>query len=205
MKVDDARMPAAETAKTLSPKRPNSASGSFSEILERKLENAGERKSKEGEPFYLPDDAALPLAAVIPVDQNQVGVASEPSVQMRSEPATIQALAHEILVVAQPNGQRSVELQFNSKTLNGLCVKISQQQDQISIRFSTTSASVSDLISRNLGQLSDVLQHKGLQLAPIQVDVTPTPTNSESTNSGSRDGRSGQQNERRRQQQQQKR
>lgn len=205
MKVDDARNPIAGTGKTLPAKRPNSASGSFYEILERKLENPEPRKGQEGERFTPPDDAALVSPGLIPADQNQVGMASEPPVQMRSEPASIQALAHEILVVAQPNGQRSIEVQFNSKTLDGLHVKISQQQDQISIRFSTTSASVSDLISRNLDQLSDALQHKGLQLAPIQVEVTPAQTNSESTSRGSTNGRSGQQNERQQQQRQQKR
>lgn len=205
MKVDDARIPIAGTGKIPPGKRARSASGSFSEILEGKLENAGARKGQKGEPFPQPDDAAFALAAVMPAEQNQAGMVSEPPVETRSEAASIQGLAHEILVVAQPNGQRGIELQFNSKTLDGLHVKISQEQDQISIRFSTASASVSDLIARNLDQLSDALQHKGLQLAPIQVEVTPTQPNSESTSTGPRDGRNGQQNERQRQQQHQKR
>jgi flagellar hook-length control protein FliK len=204
MKVDDARIPTEASGKTLPGKRPNS--GSFYKILERARENDRARKGQEREPLSLSDDApsAFALPTLMPPDQNQAAMVSQASEEISNEAIGIQALVDEILVVAQPNGQHDVELQFNSKTLDGLNVKITQGQDQISIRFSTTSASVSDLISRNLDQLSDALEHKGLQLAPIQVEFHPTQTNFESTGTGARDRRSGQQNERQRQQRHQK-
>jgi flagellar hook-length control protein FliK len=205
MKVDDARMPTTGAANTSSAKRPSSTSNSFSEVLGRKLEDPEKRKSPQGEQFSVPDEAAFALPAVIPAEPVQAGIVSPPSVDTGTEAANIQALVQEILVVTQPNGQRSVELQFNSKSLDGLQVKISQEQDQIAIRFSASSSSVSDLISRNLDQLSDALHRKGLQVAPIQVEVVPTPANVESTNTGSKDGRRQEQNEQQRRQQRQKR
>jgi flagellar hook-length control protein FliK len=205
MKVDDAHTPKTETTKTSDGKRPSSTSGSFSEVLGRKLGGTERKKASQDQLFPLSNENSLVLPTIIPADQTQSGIVSQPAAETRSEAINIQGLVQEILVVAQPNGQHSVELQFNSKSLDGLHVKISQEQDQIAIRFSTASASVSELISRNLDQLSDALHRKGLELAPIQVELTPAPTNSVANNTGSRDGRRGQQNEEQRQQQQRKR
>ncbi len=204
MKVDDAHIPKAETTKTSEGRQPSSTSSSFSEVLGRKLGDAERKKAQQDQQLPLSDETSLALPTILPVDLTQPRVVSQPSAETRSEAANIQALVQEILVVAQPNGKQSVELQFNSKTLDGLRVKITQDQDQIAIRFSAASASVSELISRNVDQLSDALHRKGLQLAPIQVELTPTPTNSAASNTESRDGRRGGQNEERRQQQKRK-
>ncbi len=207
MKVDDTVPPAAQTAKTSEGGRPSSAS--FSGVLARKLEDSGSKTEQDGR-FAQPDEALLALPMTMPADQIQPEMVFQPSSEMRSDTTKIQALIQEILVVAQPNGRQAVEIQFDSKTLDGLNVQISQQQGQVAIRFSAASAPVSELISRNLDQLSDALQRKGLNLAPIQVELTSMPNNSGtnnpgSSNTGARDGRRGEQNQDRRQQQQRKR
>jgi flagellar hook-length control protein FliK len=113
-------------------------------------------------------------------------------------------LVQEILVVAEPNGANRVEIQFNSTTLEGLRVQISQDQDQIAIRFSAASALTSNLLSRNLDQLSAALHSKGLQVSPIQVELAPPRIEAAPGSSGSRDGRHEQSEERRQQRQQQR-
>ncbi len=206
MKVDDTRAPTSEPTKTSDGKRPGSTSSLFSEVLGRKSEDTERKRIQQESPFAVPDEASsLVSPAIVPTDQIQPGIVSQSSAPTRSEAADIQALVQEILVVSKPDGQQSVEIQFNSKSLDGLNVKISQEQNQIAIRFSTASASVSELLSRNLDQLSDGLQRKGVQLAPIQVELTSGSTSSVPSNTTSRDGRRGQQREDRQQQQRQKR
>ena len=112
-----------------------------------------------------------------------------------AEVRTLDGLVHEILVEAGPGVNPKVEVQFESKTLDGLNVRIVRKGDEISIRFLTGSDSVAQLLSRNTEQLSQTLMSKGLHVAPIQVERTPTPPASEA-GSSPKDGRRGQGNER---------
>ena len=145
-----------------------------------------------GSSYFGPADLAAPAPAQ--------GTASPAQI----ESPGLQGLVNEILVVTQPGGQQGVEVQFNSTTLNGLRVSIAHNNDQTTIKFSTTSSSVSQLLNRNLDQLSQALQAKGLHVAPIQVELNAPnrPPESGSTPRDSRGG--GGQNKEQQQQQQQR-
>jgi flagellar hook-length control protein FliK len=107
-----------------------------------------------------------------------------------NEPEVIRNLVREILVVTEPRGRQTVDVQFNSTTLDGLRVRISREDDKIAIRFLTASASVSDLLSRNAAQLSEALQAKGLHVVPIQVELRAAPVSMEA-GPPARDGERG--------------
>jgi flagellar hook-length control protein FliK len=204
MKVEEAGVPPSEASQPVAAKRSNPTA--FSQLLEQKAE-AGQKKKRiqPGVELLLLDGSALMLPAALAGGQMQPGMVSQLPAETRVEGADIKALVQEILVVSKPNEPRSVEIQFNSKTLDGLQVQIKQDRDQIAIRFSTASESISDLLSRNLNQLTEALHSKGLQVGPIQVERAPTPIDA-APGSGSatpRDGRRGQSEERQQRQQQQ--
>ena len=180
-----------------------SGSKSFSKVLEQKGKEsaegspggaAGLKRPRTGDPNeQLAALAGLP----IPVPLEFAGPSGPQAATHAGPPETalIQNLVSEILVSATPEGGKSVEVQFNSKTLAGLKVQITGTGDHLSIRFSTSSQSVSQLLSRNIGQLSQALEAKGLQIAPIQIEMAPPPaapaSSPQSGNSG-RDNRRGQ-------------
>jgi flagellar hook-length control protein FliK len=176
MKVDDARTPSGESSQTSETKAPSSSS--FSEVLEQKTEAEQKKKKNERWARLPSDEAFFGLPAMPSPGQIQPGMISQPPAAGRSEVADIQALVQEIVVMSKPAGQHSIEIQFNSKTLDGLHVQISGEQNQIAIRLSAASPSVSKLLSRNLDQLSEALQGKGLQVASIQVEIAPAMLNS---------------------------
>jgi hypothetical protein len=103
----------------------------------------------------------------------------------------VQSIVHEILVVTKAGGPPIVDVQFNSKTLDGLRVRVSGNKEEIAIRFSTSSESVLQLLKQHVGALSDALQTKGLQVAPVQIEMRPAPVVSPQSGSSPRHGRGG--------------
>lgn len=205
MKVDDAK--AAQPDPTQSPDTKKPGSKPFSKVLEDKA--AAGVPTKKGLPFgtkpgpFDPNAMLLP-ASVMPAPQFTPDTIFQPvAATPAADASAIQGLVQEILVATKPDGQNSVEIQFNSKTLDSLHVQISKDQDQIAIRFSAANESVSNLLSRNISQLSDALREKGLQVAPIQVELRPAPISSSPSDTPQRDGRRGGQSDQRRDQQQQ--
>jgi len=129
--------------------------------------------------------SSLPINVAPPLVQDMKAAST------LNEPEVIRNLVREILVVTEPRGRQTVDVQFNSTTLDGLRVRISREEDKIAIRFLTASAAVSDLLSRNADQLSEALQAKGLHVVPIQVELSAGPVSIE-TGLPARDGqRSG--------------
>jgi flagellar hook-length control protein FliK len=90
----------------------------------------------------------------------------------------------EIQVVTSQAGGKAVEVEMNSRTLEGLRVRIAQDGDRLTVKFSTGSQAISQLLSRHLDQLSQALETKGFHVAPIQVQLRPPGT--ASAESGSR-------------------
>jgi hypothetical protein len=175
-------------------------SRSFDKVLERKTED---RQSRKARPQKLPGldpeedgknlsaGAAIALPLSREAARSQVaGPAVAPDVQV------LEGLVREIVVVAGPGVDPKVELQFHSKTLDGLNVRVVKKGDEISIRFLTGSDSVAQLLSRNSAQLSEALLAKGLHVAPIQVEFARGPAGSTRANDSPRDGRRGQGQER---------
>lgn len=85
----------------------------------------------------------------------------------------VERLAAEIvdhITTHQANGARSVEIQFNSQTLEGLRVSVrSTEQGQVAINFQTPVARVAGLVQKNLGDLRSALEGKGIRVTQLVV------------------------------------
>lgn len=198
MKVDDPAASPPEPAKA--PERKRADANSFSKLLGQKAEVAQKKKkADEGVQFPSSDresSASIPASAFVLPAQHQPAIVSQAPVVMHGEAEDIEGLIQEILLVCKPDGHPSIEIQFSSKTLEGLRVHISQEQDEVAIRFSAASALLSELISSNLDQLSDNLHSRGLQVAPIEVELAPAPIDSGPSRAAPRHGRRGRGSER---------
>lgn len=91
-----------------------------------------------------------------------------------SAPAStdIERLASEIvdrISSNQTDGMRSVEIQFNSQTLEGLRVSVRSQLGSIAINFFTPVARVASLLQKNLGNLRSALESKGIRAPRLVV------------------------------------
>lgn len=70
----------------------------------------------------------------------------------------------------QANGVRSVEIQFNSQTLEGLRVSVrSVGQAQVAINFQTPVPRVAVSVQKNLEDLRSALEGKGIRVAQLIV------------------------------------
>jgi flagellar hook-length control protein FliK len=189
-----------------------SESKPFAKVLKEKAEaDAGDtneqdyfsfpRAKKPGEQIAAGD--GVPVPQLLPVSTAApVLSGGAPATDAAGQTAAIQSLVQEISVAAPPGGPQSVEVQFNSTTLEGLKVRVTSTDGDTTIRFSTSSQSVSQLISRNADQLSQALEAKGIQAGPIQVEWRPASVASSSSDgTPSRDNRRGQSDGRQQKQQ----
>jgi hypothetical protein len=87
--------------------------------------------------------------------------------------AQIHALAGEMVDKVQVSrgaaGDDRVDIQFNSKTLQGLQVSISQNDGKISVQFQTANEQVSQLLSQNVQALTQALANRGVDVADVRV------------------------------------
>lgn len=84
-------------------------------------------------------------------------------------------IVHQIDIVKQGGKTESINVTFDSKTLEGLQVQIRQQDGQLAIRFVTHSDNVSNLLSRHTGELQESLTSKGVKIRNIVISNTSTP------------------------------
>ncbi len=87
-------------------------------------------------------------------------------------PAIIDQLASEIvdhISSHQADGMRSVEIQFNSQTLEGLRVSVKSEQGSIAVNFQTPVARVAGLLQKNLGALRSALHTKGIRISQLAI------------------------------------
>ncbi|HEX4772162.1 MAG TPA: flagellar hook-length control protein FliK [Bryobacteraceae bacterium] len=91
--------------------------------------------------------------------------------------ADLERLAAEIvdhISSHRSNGARSVEIQFNSQTLQGLRVSLrSTEQGQVAINFLTPVPRVAGLVQKNLGSLRLALESKGIRVTQLEVSRRP--------------------------------
>jgi hypothetical protein len=176
-------------------------SKSFDKVLERKSEDRQGKKVRgpkipglEGDAKEGVGEFAAQFSPFRQADPGEVGKSGAlPEIRM------LDGLVREILVEAGPGVNPKVEVQFQSRTLEGLNVRIVKNGDEISIRFLTGSESVAQLLNSNKDQLSQALLAKGLHVAPIQVErTTAPPRSSDSGNSSGGEGRRGGQGDERR-------
>jgi len=155
----------------------------FSEVLEE--------KKRTGE-----DGSAQAVAAVIPVPPPFAPVCDVPHVDAGQGVRPVEldhllaSLVQEISVVAPPDGASSVEIQFDSRTLDGLHVRVQKAGEGVEVRFSTSSESVSRLLSDNIGKLAEALVERGYVAPNVSVQRAQGPP-AFSTNESGRSGRDG--------------
>lgn len=70
----------------------------------------------------------------------------------------------------QANGARSVEIQFNSQTLEGLRVIVRSDRGAVAVSFLTPVARVAGLLQKNLENLRSALESKGVRVAHLAVN-----------------------------------
>jgi flagellar hook-length control protein FliK len=81
-------------------------------------------------------------------------------------------ISQQIDLVKQGGKTEGINITFDSKTLEGLQVQIRQQDGGMAIRFITQSDNVSNLLSRNAGQLQEALTSKGVKIQNIVISNT---------------------------------
>lgn len=98
-----------------------------------------------------------------------------------TQPATIASsqiekltaeIGHQIDIFKQGGRLESVNITFDSKTLEGLQVQIRQQDGAMAIHFVTQSDNVSNLLSGHTGELREALTSKGIRIRNIAVSST---------------------------------
>ncbi len=93
-----------------------------------------------------------------------------------AEPARlIESLVQEVLVGVNASGHDEVQIQLNSKTLEGTRIHISKEEGGVSIKFLTSSDEVSRLLNSNLDTLSQALAARELRVTSVQVQTGPEP------------------------------
>ena len=139
------------------PKAKTNQADRFSKLLEEKRKESGPQFN------LLPERQSSELPA--PTGQSE---------SISSAPAStdISRLASEIvdhISSHEANGIRSVEIQFNSQTLEGLRVSLRNQQGSITINFLTPVARVAVLVQNNLENLRTTLEGKGIRVTRLAV------------------------------------
>lgn len=138
-------------------------------------------------PGILPESAATQLSTPAAVTLAPVGgllnmsieTGSPPPLPVIAQPPGIatplnqagwdQALANRVMWLVN-NGSQTAQLQLNPPELGPLNIRISINQDQASIVFSSQHGAVREAVEAALPRLRDFLQEQGLTLA--QADVT---------------------------------
>jgi hypothetical protein len=157
----------------------------FSDVLEEKKQRGGEDGSLQVAPGVvvpLPPPFS-PLSDVARVDGGQ-------SVATAGLDPLLTSLIQEITVEAPPGGASSVEIQFDSRTLDGLHVRVQKAGEGVEVRFSTSSEAVSRLLSANADKLAEALVERGYVAPNVSVQRAQGPTAFSTSESG-RSGRDG--------------
>jgi type III secretion system needle length determinant len=134
--------------------------GAFSKILERK---GAEEKPAQPlleaplQPLLRLNDAAGEAAPV------------RAAVTVRD----LDGLAQEIAVTVRGADLREVQIQMDSKTMDGLQIRISKENGKLNVRMQANSAEVSRLLAQQSDALVQRLEARGYQGAVVQVQSTP--------------------------------
>lgn len=154
----------------------------FSEVLEKK-----KQRDENSLPQAVPACAMpLPFSSLCDVAPVDAG----PSIAGHELEPLLASLVQEIMVVAPARGPASVEIQFDSRTLNGLHVRIEKAGESLEIRLSTSSDAVSRLLATNVPMLAEALVQRGYVAPRILVQPAQGSTPS-STGESTRQGRAG--------------
>ena len=139
-----------------------------SEPQESKLSDLKGKSEEEGVIAKL-----LPLTGSSP-DQTSDSPLKVSSAQPVSLKEPIQALAKEIWHGVNAQGKEQIDIQLNSKVFDGLRIQIVRDSDRLNIRFEGASDTVAQLLSRNVGALTESLAAHGVRVGHIRVGEAQT-------------------------------
>jgi len=145
----------------------------FSEIL-RKKRKRDEETMEEVANLQTALGPAAGLSSCVPAAPDVASGSDSPASVSPSR--DIEQLAAEMVDAIQlsqsPDGTRSIDLSFNSKTLEGLRVRIQSRNGELAIQFATQSEGVTKMLAEHSEGLSEALQSRGLRVARISVSRT---------------------------------
>jgi flagellar hook-length control protein FliK len=153
-----------------------SAGASTSDRFLRLLEKS-EKEREEHSEDHLGNQDAPGTGAFGPVTQAQFSVvpgasavdsssAASPSSQIEK---LVAEMVQKIHSFQGADGTRHLDIQFNSKTLEGLHVRIERRDGALNIQFSTKSDAVASLLSHNVGDLRAALELHGMKVSNIAL------------------------------------
>lgn len=173
---------ATEAPTTFGTNAPGKKTGAFDRLLHAKESNTDKGQNSQVAPPTDPQALSPNLANDDVIDILQatpeVGKASPIASSTTSVASTqIQNLAREIVSeirsVANKDGSRTVDIQFDSKTLQGLQVHITERQGNLSIQFATQSENVAALLADHKNDLANALAADGFTVKNISTSVQP--------------------------------
>jgi Flagellar hook-length control protein FliK len=130
----------------------------FSDLLEKEKQSAG-----------MPSPTLAPPGPFYDIGSVETGHGVPQS------DALLTSLVQEITLQAPPGSSAAVDIQFDSRTLNGLSVRVQKAGDSVEIRFSTSSEAVSRLLTTNAQSLSDALVQRGYVAPTVSIQQTSAP------------------------------
>jgi flagellar hook-length control protein FliK len=80
-------------------------------------------------------------------------------------------IVSEIRSAMNKDGSRTVDIQFDSRTLEGLKVHITEQEGNLSIQFATNSEQVAALLTDHKADLTNALAADGFTVSNISTSV----------------------------------
>jgi flagellar hook-length control protein FliK len=113
-----------------------------------------------------------PFPAAPPLPQLTTAAGKVESPAPVAAPREIDAVANEIAVAVRNAG--NVEILFDSKTLAGLHVRISKDQNRLTVRLQAQSAEITRLMAQHSDALTQRLEARGYQTPVVQVQNAPT-------------------------------
>lgn len=160
----------------------------FSDVLRDEKQRPGESLTSEGEERKAPDGMAG-AAAFAPPRFLDIAPPNSGSAVERPE-ALVTSVVQEIAVEAPPHSDSTVDIQFDSRTLEGLRVRVRKAGDSVEVRFSTSSEAVSRLLADNVQSLTEALAQRGYPAPAVSVQRTPGSSASSASGPqrGDRDG-----------------
>jgi hypothetical protein len=175
---------------------PAAPRGEYSEVLKNRKDRRDSGGSKDLSGGSTPlNDAAMELAAVTPPAPAHVGLIDTGKAAAPISEALVASLVREITVQIPPGRTKSIDIQFDSRTLQGLHVRIQNADSGLNVQFSTSSEAISRLLTSNAHALTDALQQRGY-VSPVITVQRPERSAAYSSSdsrpsSRDRSGRSG--------------
>ena len=165
----------------------------FSEVLKEDKHRGADARAEDDEESLASANAGAPMSSA-PLPSWDVAPMEAGQAVTAPTEALLASLVQEIAVQAPPGGSGSVDIQFNSRTLQGLEVRVQKKGDSVEVQFSTSSDAVSQLLTANMQSLADALVQRGYVAPAVSVQRAPGPTNvssADSRRSGRDDGNRG--------------